>query len=165
VIARSRRIAFSVLLALTTASCGYTFGSGLGQKGVRTVALQVVGNDTYRQRLEVELSRALSRELPVSSDLQLADRRRADATLEVVLTDARERSLVRGARADPVREGAFEAAVSMRLVRRDGTVVIQRRLLDRTEFRDPIGENLSTAREELVNDLARKIALALESDL
>ena len=50
-------------------------------------------------------------------------------------------------------------------MRRDGTVVIQRRLLDRTEFRDPIGENLTTAREELVNDLARKIALALESDL
>jgi hypothetical protein len=82
-----------------------------------------------------------------------------------VFTDARERTLVSGSRTDPVREGALEAAVRMRLVRRDGTVLLERRLLDRTEFRDPIGEDLSSARAELAEDLARKIALALESDL
>ena len=42
-------------------------------------------------------------------------------------------------------------------------MLLERRLLDRTEFRDPIGENLTTARSELVVDLARKITLALES--
>jgi len=147
------------------ASCGYTFGSGMSAQGVRSVALMVVGNETYRQRLEVELGAALARELPVSSDLVLADRRHADAILEVVFTDARERTLVVGGRSDPVREGALEAAVRMRLLRRDGTVLLERRLLDRTEFRSPIGEDLSTARDELASDLARKIALALESDL
>jgi len=150
---------------LLTGGCGYSFGSGLPEQGVRSVALAVVGNETWRQRLEVELGSALARELPVSTDLVLADRRRADAILQVVFTDARERTLVAGSRSDPVREGALEAAVRVRLVRRDGTVLLERRLLDRTEFRDPIGEDLGTARVELAEDLARKIALALESDL
>lgn len=150
--------------ALVLLGCGYTFGSGLDRIGVRTIALRVVGNETFRQRLEVDLTRALSRELPVSTDLRLADERRADAVLQVVLTDARERTLVAGGRADPVREGTFEAAIGMRLIRRDGTPLLERRLLDRTEFRSPIGEDLSSARAELVDDLARKIALSLESD-
>jgi hypothetical protein len=132
---------------------------------VRTVALAVVANETYRQRLESELGAALARELPVSTDLVPADRRRADAILEITLIDDRERTLVAGGRADPVREGAFEVAVRMRLVRRDGTVLLERPLLDRTEFRTPIGEDLTSARTELTEDLARKICLALEAGL
>jgi hypothetical protein len=148
---------------LGTSSCGYTFGTGLHQQGVRTVALAVVGNESYRQRLEVELSAALARELPVSTDLQFCARDHADATLQVVITDVRERTLVPGNRTAPVREGALESAVRMRLVRRNGEVLLDRVLLDRTEFRDPIGEDLTNARGEVVADLARKIALALES--
>lgn len=156
----------AILLPLVAvAACGYTFGSGLDRLGVRTIALDVVGNDTFRQRLEAELGAALARELPVSSDLVLADRRSADAILNVVLTDADERTLVSGARTDPVREGAFAAAVWVRLVGRDGRLVLERRITDRTEFRSPIGEDLTSARSELVEDLARKIALSLEADL
>lgn len=151
------------LVALLATGCGYTFGSGLERSGIRSVALAVVGNETYRQRLEAELSAALARELPISTDLRLAGRGQADAVVEVVVTSAQERTLVPGDRNDPVREGAFEAAVRLRLVRRNGDVVLDRTLLDRTEFRDPIGEDLTTARAELVGDLARKIALALES--
>jgi hypothetical protein len=44
-------------------------------------------------------------------------------------------------------------------------VHVDRRLLDRTEFRAPLGENLTSARAEMAEDLARKIALALETDL
>ncbi|MBM4062649.1 MAG: hypothetical protein FJ265_16360 [Planctomycetes bacterium] len=152
-----------VLLAawIAAAGCGYSFGSGLDRHGVRTVALAVVGNETWYQRLEVELAAALARQLPASTDLVLAPRGAADATIYVVLTEARERTLVPGSRLDPVREGAFEAAASLRLVRRDGQVLVEQTLLDRAEFRDPIGEDLSSARAELVADLARKIALAL----
>ncbi len=157
----SARWCAPALLAALAGGCGYTFGSGLHRLGVRTVALDVVGNDTFRQRLEVELGAALSRELPVSSDVVLADRARADALLQVVLTDADERTLVTGELADPVREGAFAAAVWVRLVDRAGKVVLERRIRDRTEFRSPIGENLTTARAELVDDLARKIVLEL----
>ncbi|MCK5941985.1 MAG: hypothetical protein KAI24_08465 [Planctomycetes bacterium] len=158
---------------LLAASCGYTFGTGLHERGIRTVAFQVVGNQSYRQRFEVEISRYLARELPVTTDLQLATAGDADAVLQVVLTDVRERTAVLGV-PDPaqpadftfprVREGVLEGAVLLRLVGRDGTVHLERRLLDRTEFRATIGENLTSARAEMAEDMARKIALALESD-
>lgn len=150
--------------ALLLTACGYTFGSGLREQGVRTIALAVVGNDSFRQRLEVQLGAALARELPVSTDLRLADLATADAVLRVTIGDVRERTLVTGNRQDPVREGALESAVHMELQGRDGRVLLRRQVLDRTEFRSPIGEDLTSARSELVEDLARKIALALESD-
>lgn len=153
------------LLPALLAGCGYTFGSGLREQGVQTIALAVVGNDSFRQRLEVELGAALARELPVSTDLRLADLDHADAVLRVTIGDVRERTLVTGDRQDPVREGTIESAVRMELQNRAGRVLLRRQVLDRTEFRSPIGEDLTSARAELVQDLARKIALALESDL
>jgi len=156
------------------ASCGYSVGTGLAERGIESVAFQVVGNESYRQRFEVEISRFLARELPVTTDLRLATRDDADAVLEVVLTDARERTAVIGVRDrdNPqdfrfprAREGVLLGAVRVRLVGRDGTVHVDRRLLDRTEFRAPLGENLTSARAEMAEDLARKIALALETDL
>lgn len=162
----------AVMAAALCAACGYTFGSGLADLGVHTVAFQVVGNETYRQRMEAEISHFLARELPVTTDLVLADAATADATLEVVLVEARERTMVigvpdpnvPGAQYPRTREGAFEAAVRLRLVGRDGHVLIDRQLLDRTEFRSSIGENLTSARAESAEDIARKIALALETD-
>jgi uncharacterized lipoprotein YmbA len=149
---------------LLLCSCGYSLGSGLPERGVRTVHVQVVGNATWRQRLEAELTAALSRELSVSSGLLPAGERAADAVLEVELQDERERTLVTGSRTDPVREGAEEVHVRVRLrANRDGRLLVDRRIADRAEFRSPIGENLASARAELVADLARKIALALEA--
>jgi hypothetical protein len=157
--------AATVLASLAiVAACGYTTGSGMRDLGVRTVALAVVGNDTFRQRLEVELGQALARELPATHDVMLADARSADAVLQVRIVDAIERTLVSGQRGDPVREGVFRAGVWMRLVHRDGRVVIDRQIADRTEFRTPIGEDLASARAELIEDLARKIVIALEAD-
>lgn len=176
---RTPHASMVLALLLASPSCGYTYGTGLAERGIRTVAFQVVGSTSYRQRLEVDISRYLARELPVTTDLTLADRTRADAVLQVVLNDARERTVVIGVpdrnRPTPTtvaeifdypraNEGAIEGFVTMRLVGRDGTVHLERRLLDRTEFRAPIGENLTTAKAELAEDLARKIALALESD-
>jgi hypothetical protein len=151
------------LLPLCAWSCGYTMGSGLAEKGVQTVFLRYVGNETYRQRLEVELSRALARELPVSAGLLPATEAEADSVLEVEISDERERTLVPGSRLDPVREGAFEVKVKVCLRRRsDGSILVQRELAERTEFRSPIGEDLTSARAEMVRNLARKIGLSLE---
>lgn len=160
-----RLVAF--LAALTVgllAGCGYTYGTGLDQLGVRSVALRFVGNQTWRQRLEVELTTALARELPVATDLQLERHGRADATLEVAFLTATEQTLVPGTRQDPVREGALEVIIQVRLVRRDGAVLQDFRWRERTEFRSPIGEDLASARLELANELARRIALSLEDD-
>lgn len=154
------------LLPFLLGACGYTMGSGLEQQGIRTVFLEVVGNSTWRQRLEADLSAALSRELAVSAGLLPGTATGADAILEVELTDDRERTLVPGSRSDPTREGAEEVLVRMTLRRaRDGRILVSRDIADRAEFRSPIGEDLTSARRELVADLARKIALALEAGI
>jgi hypothetical protein len=83
--------------------------------------------------------------------------------LEVDIAEERERTLVPGSRQDPVREGAQEVLVKVRLRRRaDGSILVQRELAERAEFRSPIGEDLTSVRPELVNNLAHKIALSLE---
>jgi hypothetical protein len=152
-----------LLLPIAAWGCGYSMGSGLSEKGVQTVFVRFVGNETYRQRLEVELGRALSRELPVWSGLQPATEAEADTVLEVDIAEERERTLVPGSRQDPVREGAQEVLVKVRLRRRaDGSILVQRDLAERAEFRSPIGEDLTSVRPELVNNLAHKIALSLE---
>jgi hypothetical protein len=151
-------------LALGLAACGYAFGSGLPQRDIHTVFVEAPGNDTYRQRLEVELGAAVSRQLAVSADVLPASRQEADAVLTLRLVEEGEATLVTGDRSAPVREGALQSAVRVVLTeRRSGTVLVDKLVRDRAEFRDPIGEDLTTARAEMVDDLARKIVLALET--
>lgn len=153
-----------LLCTLLLVGCGYSFGSGLHERGIRTVFVQAVGNDTYRQRLEVDLSAAVSEALPVLSDLLPGSATTADAVLELDFRQARERTLVTGGRADPVREGALEANLHMRLVeRQSGRLLLERDIADRAEFHDPIGQNLQTARAQLIAEMTRKIILALET--
>ena len=160
----SRRTAWAIVLGALAAGCGYSSGSGLAERGVRTVFLRAVANDTFRQRLESELSAAVSRELAVSSDLLPSASATADAVLELRIASERERTLVTGDRTAPVREGAQEASVRVVLTEsRTGRVLVDRVIVDRAEFRDPIGEDLTSARKEMVEDLARKIVLALET--
>lgn len=167
----SARLALAALLAL--GACGYSAGTGLHARGVRTVHLRAVENDTYRQRLEADLFAAVSRELPVSSDLLPGTLERADAILDLRITTEREQTLVVGNPKDttappeaqaPVLEGAQQVRVHVLLTdRRTGKKLVDKTVLDRAEFRSTLDEDLNTARQELVADLARKIILALET--
>lgn len=162
-----------LLCAALLASCGYTTGSGLHARGVRTVHLRAVENDTYRQRLEADLSAAVSRELSVSSDLLPGTLERADAVLDLRIVSEREQTLVMGNPNDPTAppeaqvptlEGAQQVRVHVVLTeRRTGKKLVDKTVLDRAEFRNTLNEDLTTARTELVADLARKIVLALET--
>jgi hypothetical protein len=153
-----------LLLACGQTACGYAFGSGLPERDIRTVFVEAPGNDTYRQRLEADLGAAVSRLLAASSDVLPASRQDADAVLSLRFVEDAEATLVTGDRTAPVREGALQSGVRVVLTeRRSGSVLVDKLVRDRAEFRDPIGEDLSTARAEMVDDLARKIVLALET--
>lgn len=164
---------FALAALLAVPGCGYSSGTGLRARGVRTVHIRAVENDTFRQRLEADLFAAVSRELPVSSDLLPGTLERADAILDLRITSEQEQTLVVGnpndtaaqaeARA-PVLEGAQQVRVHVLLTdRRTGKKLVDKTVLDRAEFRSTLDENLTTARQELVADLARKIVLALET--
>ena len=52
------RVPVLVVLSVLGVACGYSSGSGLrgpSNNGIRTVRVTAVANDTYRQRLEVDL--------------------------------------------------------------------------------------------------------------
>ncbi len=152
-----------VLLSSVVTACGYTMGFS-GTKHIRTVAIEVVRNETFRQRIEQPLTRELYRDLNVYTDYHTAPAATADAVLTVTLTDIRNQTLVQGG-ATPVEEGALAVAAEVRLRdRRTGEVVLARQIRDIAEYRVPLGENQETATSELVSDLAKKIMLALEGN-
>lgn len=164
----SSRIALSItggLLAALLGGCGYSTGFELPATGIRTVAVKVAGNNTYRQRLEIPLTADIQRALPIYAGLYLASFEEADAILTVEIVDIQGRSLIQGSSQDPVREGALDYSVHVTLHnRRTGEVLRERQVFDRAEFRSPIGETEETAVAEASADLARKIALALDAD-
>lgn len=157
----TKRVALAVLAAVLP-GCGYTAGMPGEARGLRTVAIGIVANDTFRQRLEIPLTRNLYELLPIHTSMRPAPADRADALLEVRIADIAGRSLVQGVQ-DPVREGALDYRVTVRLVERTtGRLLTERTILDRAEFRSPIQEDQGSAEREAAADLARKIVLALE---
>ncbi len=161
----TRWLGMWLALALTSclASCGYTMGFS-GKPGIRTVAIEVVRNETFRQRIEGPLTRALYRDLNIYTGYRRGPRATADAILTVTLVDIRNQTLVQG-QTTPVEEGSIAVAANVRLWdRRSGNVVVEREIRDIAEYRVPLGEDQETAGAELVSDLAKKIMLALEGD-
>jgi len=158
--ARPRATALAVVaLAALCAACGYTLPV---EDRTQAVALQIAGNATMRQRVEIPLTRALGEALVVYSPRRLAARDAADVILEVDIEDARNQLLVSG-RPEPVSEGAIALAASVRLVdAATGRVLRRFRVIDRAEFRVAVGEGEADAIREATTDLARKIVLGLE---
>ena len=152
-------------LGVALSSCGYAIGFQPVVPGIRTVAVQVVSNQTFRQRLERDLTRSIARQLSEYSPYRHAPSNRADAILRVEIVAIRNSSIVIGG-GRPVREGALDAIVRIQLIeRRTGEILVDTRLRDIAEYRTLIDENETTARPELVSDLGRAIMLALEGGL
>jgi hypothetical protein len=85
--------------------------------------------------------------------------------LTVALTDIQGGSLVGAGGGFPVREGSLDFTAEVTLSDRSSGAVLRRvRVLDRAEFRSPVGETEASATSEASSDLARKIVLALEAD-
>ena len=153
------------LCALAAAAgCGYTMGYSNRELGIRTVSVAVAGNATFRQNLEIPLTRALFEALSTYSDLTPAGPGQGDGLLKVEIMSVGGRNLV-GAGSTPVREGALDYTVNVALFdQRTGTLLRERVVLDRATFRIAVSETEQTAIAEASFDLARKIVLALEGD-
>ncbi len=144
---RRRRIARlgAVAALLSLAGCGYSVGYDNAGPPGRRVAVDVAGNSTFRQRLEIPLTRALVDAVPVYSNMQLSGHRDADQILQVNIENIEGRALVR-AGTTPVREGALDYRVRAKLIdARTGEVLKDEIVLDRAEFRIPVGETEASA--------------------
>lgn len=146
------------------AGCGYAVGWAPVRPDVRTIAVEVVDNASFRQRFERDLTASIARQLSEYSGYRHASRSNADAVLEVRIVDVRNSPVVYGIER-PVYEGSLDAVATIRLIeRRSGAVLVDTRHRDIAEYRTLIGEGEASARAELVSDLGRRIVLALERD-
>lgn len=158
---RRGQIVAAVLLA--AGSCGYSVGYGASRKyGIRSVSVQTVENDTYRQGLDRLLTRRLARDLTQYTGLVPGGPDTADAKLVVRLRDVVGRS-VSEIGGGAILEGAVVMAAEVKLVdRRTGETMYENRHIDWAEFRSPVGETLGSAFDESAGDLSRAILSALD---
>ena len=80
------------LLSAALSGCGYST-TGLLRQDIRTVHVAVFDNQTWRRGLEVELTRALVRELTLHTHLRIASKEEADSTLRGELLEFEQDSL------------------------------------------------------------------------
>ncbi len=148
------------LLAL--AACGYAQGFIGDDMGIRTLAIRTVENGSFRQDMDILLSRRLSRDLSAFTGFVPASPSQADGILEVEILDARGRLITEEAEGK-IKEGAIRLSARYRILdRRSGRILRKGRSLDWAEFRVPVGEDQSSAIREAVTDLSRKILLSLQ---
>ena len=147
------------------AGCGYSAGFGLAREGVTSIGVEIVTNETFRQRLEIPLTRQLQREIEARAGVETASPSRADAVLRVWIRSAREYPLGEGARGEVV-VGSLVLAVEAQLThRRTGRVLRRGRLADRGEFILPAGEVYEDAAEEASAKIARRVVLLMDPQI
>lgn len=159
------RIALSAVLAGLAASatgCGYSSASLVPDR-YRTISVEVFSNGTPRHDLEYEVTRAVVEELQARTHLRVVDRDMPhDLTLVGSLRDVDEdvssrRTLQR------IRESdVFVTADVTVLDAARQEIVPKTKITEREAFVPAIGEDVRSARQEAVRELAERIVRTLE---
>jgi len=154
-------VLFAAVLSLV--SCGYSAGP-LVPEGVRTVAVLIFENDTFRREIEVELTRAVAEEFHARTNLRVVgDPAAADLVVRGRISSFSERVL-----ADREHNEVTESSVVVEIV-----VVLENRVAGTTRsvtlsVREPYstikGQTLASARAEAFENLAEKVVYSLEND-
>lgn len=146
-------------LLLGSGCTGYRLGSTL-PPGIASVHVPTFVNRTREPQIEGETTRATIQEFQRDGTLKIADSRRADAFLDVALTDYRLQPLrYEKDRAKTTREYRMLLTAELVFKRATGEVVVRKRVVGEATF-EP-GSNLPTAKQEALpraaSDLAHRI--------
>ena len=148
---RGLATAWLVTVYAAVSGCGYSVGFQPAAPGIRTVAVEVVGNQSFRQRLERDLTRSIARQLSEYSPYRHAPRSQADAILRVEIVAVRNSSLVIGS-VRPVTEGALDAVARISLIERRTDVVLVKTLeRNVAEYRNHVGSDFIVFIGELIH--------------
>ena len=145
--------------AVVLAGCGYTVG-GLIEH--RAVYLPIFGSESERREHEFDLHRAVSRELMTQGVTNKSD---ADLEVRGKILDIREPTLVEDP-ADRPQVGSVVFRVEITLISRPSGKEIAKRVLEESApFTVPRFESRDTARQAVIDRLARRIVSMLEKEL
>ncbi|HET6202258.1 MAG TPA: LPS assembly lipoprotein LptE [Planctomycetota bacterium] len=150
----------SRLLPLLLGGCGYT--AGVRMPGdVRSVAVPIFANETFRRGLEYDLTAAVARALLDRTALRVASVSEADAVLRGRVRQAPTPVLVEGG-PDRLLESAALLTVEVELLEaRTGRSLARMTLTDRSEAAFVRGETRAGAFRESIETLAERIVLGL----
>jgi hypothetical protein len=147
----SKRISFKqltgiVVLFLLISGCGYTTKSLISRK-INSIYIPIFENNTFRRGLEFDLTNAVKDEIMSKTKLRIAKKDSADTILTGKITKVTEGMLT-----------------DIKLVdRRTGRTLIEEKGLKRSaEFVVSRGENIKSASQESLTDLAEIIVSQLE---
>jgi hypothetical protein len=156
-------VLFAAVLTVGATACGYRAGPVLPE-GVRTVAIPVFDNDTFRREIELELTQAVVREFSARTPLRiLADPEKADLVVRGRILSFEERVLADKGR-NTITESSVVVSVRIDLENRIDGSKTKRTLTIREPYSTFKGQTLASARAEAFENLAEQIAYALEGD-
>ena len=165
------RALLAMLAGAMLTGCGYT-GKSLYPSDVRTVAVPMWkrGPHVYRRDLEIELTRALVNRIESATPYKVVDRTRADTELTGTIESIQQRVL--SFNPDTGRPRELEMTFTVSFIWRDlrpgkGDIRVQETDFSVAAVRipdEPIGQDFFLGRQELYDDLARRIVEKMEED-
>ena len=166
-----------LLIALSLAGCGYRQGSGgsagsgyqwrsLHRDDVRTVAVPVFGNRSFRRGVEFALSKAVVNQLEATTPYKVVPREHADTILEGEIVDTHLRALSADVRTGLPQEQLYIVRVNFTWKDlRTGRILVERRRFEQTTTYYPtLGEGQYVGSQQNVERLALAIVQELQAD-
>jgi len=155
----------SLLLVFLVWACGYKAGFMFKTQEIRSIGIKIVGNNTFRERIEIPLTKRLEKELESYVNVKPYSPDKADAILEVVIKSADERPIAEGGE-DVVSVGSLFLVVEANLKRRiDGRILRKAVVADRAEYIIAGGEKFSDALNEAVDKIAKRVIFLLDPEI
>jgi hypothetical protein len=137
-------------------ACGYSMRR-LTPPGVRTVAVEVIENPTFRRDIEFQLTEDLKNAILSRTDLLVVDKNRADLLLSGTILQFREQVLAENLEDDIVQSSVIVTVEFVLTDRRTGKERDRDRITDVSEFGVGRNEDLGSATSEAFSDLAEKV--------
>jgi hypothetical protein len=144
---------------------GYRSGS-LYRGDVKTVAVPIFTNRTFRRGVEFYLSKAVVNQLEARSPYKVVSRERADTVLEGEIVDINVRTLSEDPQVSLPQEQLYRVRVNFTWKDlRSGRILVQRRRFEETgPFYPTLGEGQWVGSQQNVERLALAIVQELEAD-
>lgn len=153
-------VAFVFVLA---SGCGYSQKSLISRK-INSIYIPIFDNDTFHRGIEFDLTKAVKDEIMSRTSLRIVQKDSADTVLSGTVRDVKESALSQGN--DNIVEGQVRIFADITLLdRRTERVLISRSNLNgAAEYLVKRGENVQSATEEGIANLAKIIVNNLEEE-
>jgi hypothetical protein len=174
--AKSAFICVHLWFLLLLTGCGYSTVGGESQHGyqwrslyredVKSVAVPIFQNKSYRRGVEFQLSRALVQQIESKSPYKVVPKERADTILDGEITDIRLQNVSTDSRLAIPQEQLY--VITVDFIWKDlrtGRVLVERRNFQQTNtFYPTLGEGEYVGSQQTAEKLATGIVQELQAD-